>query len=61
MQNTFWSIDRQRDLAFVVFTNLLPFGFAPVRQLYTTVRRELRNGLAQTAICRVEQSLDILL
>lgn len=44
--NTFWSIDRQRDLAFVVFTNLLPFGFAPVRQLYTTVRRELRNGLA---------------
>ena len=44
IQYTFWSIDRERDLAFVVFTNLLPFGFAPVRQLYTTVRRQLRSG-----------------
>ncbi|GAA5883775.1 hypothetical protein JCM3774_005670 [Rhodotorula dairenensis] len=43
--NTFWSIDRGRDLAFLVFTNLLPFGFAPVQQLYTTVREELRKGL----------------
>ncbi|GAA5978640.1 hypothetical protein JCM10908_004432 [Rhodotorula pacifica] len=43
--NTFWSIDRERDLAFVVFTNILPFGFAPVQELYTTIREELREGL----------------
>ncbi|GAA5934135.1 hypothetical protein JCM3775_002883 [Rhodotorula graminis] len=46
MANTFWVIDREKDLAFVYFSNLLPYGHQPVFDLWEKLETDLYKGLA---------------
>ncbi|BGP53690.1 hypothetical protein JCM8202_003631 [Rhodotorula sphaerocarpa] len=45
MANTYWACDREQDLAFVVFTNLLPTGTPRVMEGWHAVEQKLYEGL----------------
>ncbi|BGP05804.1 hypothetical protein JCM10049v2_001617 [Rhodotorula toruloides] len=47
LANTHWCIDREKDVAFVVWTNLLPWGDQRFFDLYYDVETELYKGLKQ--------------
>ncbi|BGP13704.1 hypothetical protein JCM10213v2_001639 [Rhodosporidiobolus nylandii] len=47
MANTFWVMDPDNDLAFVVWTNVLPFGYPPIYELWEKVETALYEGLAE--------------
>ncbi|GAA5896597.1 hypothetical protein JCM8208_004242 [Rhodotorula glutinis] len=46
MANTFWVIDREKDLVFVCFSNLLPYGHQPVFDLWEKLETDLYKGVA---------------
>ena len=46
LQNTFWVIDREKDLAFVYFSNILPYGSQQVFDLWEKLEPDLYKGLA---------------
>jgi hypothetical protein len=39
-------VDREKDVAFVVWTNVLPFGYQPIHDLWFDVETQLYKGLA---------------
>ncbi|BGO97475.1 hypothetical protein RTBOTA2_001774 [Rhodotorula toruloides] len=47
LANTHWCIDREKDVAFVVWTNLLPWGDQRFFDLYYDVETELYKGLKE--------------
>ncbi|GEM09448.1 beta-lactamase [Rhodotorula toruloides] len=47
LANTHWCLDREKDIAFVVWTNLLPWGDQRFFDLYYDVETELYRGLKQ--------------
>ncbi|GAA5836633.1 hypothetical protein JCM9279_000450 [Rhodotorula babjevae] len=46
MANTFWVIDREKDVAFVFFSNLLPYGNQAIFDLWEKLETDLYQGLA---------------
>ncbi|GAA6056335.1 hypothetical protein JCM3770_000675 [Rhodotorula araucariae] len=46
MANTYWVIDRERDVAFVVWTNVLPFSLQQIHDLWEKAEVELYKGLS---------------
>lgn len=48
-QNTFWVVDREHDVCFVLFSNLQPYGWQPVFDLWEKVETELYKGLGVRA------------
>ncbi|GAA5825923.1 hypothetical protein JCM11251_000055 [Rhodosporidiobolus azoricus] len=46
MANTFWVIDRKKDVCFVLFSNIIPFGDQKVFDAWETVETELYKSLA---------------
>ncbi|BGP00474.1 hypothetical protein NBRC10513v2_006276 [Rhodotorula toruloides] len=49
MANTFWVVDREHDVCFVLFSNLQPYGWQPVFDLWEKVETELYKGLGVRA------------
>ncbi|BGP42554.1 hypothetical protein JCM10450v2_006658 [Rhodotorula kratochvilovae] len=49
MANTFWVIDRERDVAFVYFSNLLPYGNQRIFDLWEKLETDLYKGLDEAA------------
>ncbi|GAA6050416.1 hypothetical protein JCM3770_004027 [Rhodotorula araucariae] len=45
MANTFWVVDRERDVAFVYFSNLLPYGNQRLFDLWEKLETDLYKGL----------------
>lgn len=45
MANTFWVVDRERDVAFVMFSNLLPYGHQRIFDLWEKLETDLYKGL----------------
>ncbi|BGP22595.1 beta-lactamase [Rhodotorula toruloides] len=46
MANTYWVVDREKDVAFVVWTNVMPFACQPIHNLWFDIESELYKGLA---------------
>ncbi|BGP37734.1 hypothetical protein JCM10449v2_001656 [Rhodotorula kratochvilovae] len=46
MANTYWVIDRERDVAFVVWTNVLPYSVQQIHDLWEKAEVELYKGLS---------------
>ncbi|GJN93488.1 hypothetical protein Rhopal_006545-T1 [Rhodotorula paludigena] len=45
IQNTFWVIDRERDVCFLLFNNILPYGQGAMWDVWEKVEPELYKGL----------------